>query len=231
MRLLKGAKILNEVVIRAKTLTETDKLEQSYTNGLFKGGISTNFNVGNDPKAMNNRTIFQYLQNKIGGLQIKNAVVGYPSVTWRDDGVYFFLNNIQVDAGDVKDIPMSEFEYVKVYDPASGGMFGVYGGVIAMYTKKSKTGYSSGNKNNTVLTLTGYTPIKEFYSPDYATIVNTDAQPDLRTTLYWNPNIILNKTTREQTIKFYNNDVTRRFKIVIEGMNADSKLIHIEQVY
>jgi hypothetical protein len=79
--------------------------------------------------------------------------------------------------------------------------------------------------------LQGYTPVKEFYSPDYATIINTNTQPDLRTTLYWNPNIITNKTTPEQTIKFYNNDITRRFKIVLEGMNADGKLIHMEKIY
>jgi hypothetical protein len=85
--------------------------------------------------------------------------------------------------------------------------------------------------NSQSITLHGYTPVKEFYSPDYATIVNTHTQPDLRTTLYWNPNIITNKTTPEQTIKFYNNDVTRRFKIVLEGMNDDGKLIHMEKIY
>ena len=216
--------MLSEVLIKGKAVTQADKLEETFTSGLFKGGVSKNFDVGSDPKAMNNRTIFQYLQGKVAGLQIKNAISGYPSVTWRDDNVYFFLNNNQVAAGDIKNIPMSEFEYVKIYDPASGGAFGVFGGVIAIYTKNGKT---NGATNNKTLTLTGYTPLKEFYSPDYAQAVDASGTPDLRATLFWKPNIILDKKKPTQTIRFYNNDVTKRFKVVIEGMNADGKLFHL----
>lgn len=124
---------------------------------------------------------------------------------------------------------MMEVDYIKIYDPAMGGAFGAYGGVISIYTKRGK-GFATDYKSNKMLPLPGYTPVKEFFSPDYATAVNAVTKPDLRTTLYWNPNIIMDKANNEYVIKFYNNDVTRKFRIVLEGINFDGKLVHMEKV-
>ena len=77
--------------------------------------------------------------------------------------------------------------------------------------------------------MMGYSAIKEFYSPDYAVPNERDAYDDMRTTLYWNTSIILDKTRRRLRIKFYNNDITKRFRIVMEGLNAEGKLIHVEK--
>ena len=53
---------------------------------------------------------------------------------------------------------------------------------------------------------------------------------DIRTTLYWNPNIILSPGKRQAVVTFYNNDVSDYFRVVIEGMTSDGRLAHIEQV-
>ncbi len=44
------------------------------------------------------------------------------------------------------------------------------------------------------------------------------------------PNIILSPGKRQATITFYNNDVSDYFRVIIEGMTADGRLAHTEQV-
>ncbi|MDB5129459.1 hypothetical protein [Mucilaginibacter sp.] len=226
---LKNTRELKEVQIKSKGVSQEKKIDKVYTTGVFKDGISTNLMVGDDPRATNYGSLFQYLQGKIPGIRISNPLGDVPSIVWRNDPVAFFLNNFSSSAADIRNTPMMDVEYVKVYDPSMGGAFGAYGGVISVYTKRGK-GFVYNDKNNKMLPLAGYTPVKDFFSPDYATAVNAPSAPDLRTTLYWNPNIILDKGKQEYLIKFYNNDVTRKFKIVLEGMNFDGKLVHIEKV-
>ena len=55
-------------------------------------------------------------------------------------------------------------------------------------------------------------------------------EPDLRSTLYWNPNIFLDKTNSKIKIEYYNNDVSKKLLLTIEGFNAAGKLIHIEKI-
>jgi hypothetical protein len=69
-----------------------------------------------------------------------------------------------------------------------------------------------------------------FYSPQYATGVST-VDSDFRKTLYWNPNIILSKKSKEFIIQFYNNALSKSFKLVIEGVNSNGKLTHIEKIF
>jgi hypothetical protein len=226
---LKNTRQLKEVQIKSIGISQEKKIDKVYTAGVFKDGISTNILVGNDPRATNYGSLFQYLQGKIPGIVIRDPLGDVPSITWRNDPVAFFLNNFSSSAADIRNTPMMDVDYVKIYDPSMGGAFGAYGGVISVYTKRGK-GFSFDDKNNKMLPLPGYTPVKEFFSPDYATAATAVAKPDLRTTLYWNPNIILDNENHEYLIKFYNNDVTRRFKIVLEGMNFDGKLVHIEKV-
>jgi hypothetical protein len=226
---LKNTRQLKEVQIKSKGISQEKKIDKVYTASVFKDGISTNLLVGNDPRATNYGSLFQYLQGKIPGIVIRDPLGDVPSIVWRNDPVAFFLNNFSSSAADIRNTPMMDVEYVKIYDPSMGGAFGAYGGVISVYTKRGK-GFSFDDKNNKMLPLPGYTPVKEFFSPDYATAATAVAKPDLRTTLYWNPNIVMDNEKREYLIKFYNNDVTRKFKIVLEGMNFDGKLVHVEKV-
>ena len=104
------------------------------------------------------------------------------------------------------------------------------GGAIAIYLRKGADMPStpgSGLSNNSV---TGYTPIKQFYVPDYAIINPEDDKQDNRTTLFWAPEIITEPGSNKATITFYNNDVTNAFRVIIEGMTKDGKLTHFEKV-
>ena len=53
---------------------------------------------------------------------------------------------------------------------------------------------------------------------------------DIRTTLYWNPQVTTTVLKNQLKIIFYNNDVSKSFRVIIEGMNKDGQLIHLEQI-
>jgi hypothetical protein len=78
--------------------------------------------------------------------------------------------------------------------------------------------------------IKGYTPAREFYSPHYDNKIVDYQASDFRSTLYWNPKMRLDKSNRKMSFVFYNNDISNKFRIVIEGMNQDGKLCHIDEV-
>ena len=98
-----------------------------------------------------------------------------------------------------------------------------------MYTKKGGDVKNTEVKGLDNLKIAGYSPIKEFYSPDYAVYTPIHDVDDLRTTLFWSPYILLDKKTKRFKFQFYNNDVSRRFRIILEGINEEGKLIHVEK--
>jgi hypothetical protein len=53
---------------------------------------------------------------------------------------------------------------------------------------------------------------------------------DYRSTLYWNPKMRLDKSNRKISFEFFNKDISNKFRVVIEGMNQDGKLCHIDEI-
>ena len=72
----------------------------------------------------------------------------------------------------------------------------------------------------------GYQMPVEFYSPKYDIQKNFEnPNPDLRTTIYWKPNVI---TDNEGNVKldFYTADDSSTYSVIIEGVSNEGKLIH-----
>ena len=78
--------------------------------------------------------------------------------------------------------------------------------------------------------LPGYTLYKEFYNPNYETMIPESIEEDARTTLYWNPFIFTNTKTRTFKIEFYNNDFSKKLRLILEGVNSDGKLARVEKI-
>lgn len=75
--------------------------------------------------------------------------------------------------------------------------------------------------------LLGYQRPIAFYSPKYETKQSQkNPKPDLRTTLYWNPNIHTDKQGNA-SVEFYTADSEASFSVVIEGVTDDGKLIRL----
>ncbi|HXB33866.1 MAG TPA: hypothetical protein VNV35_10605 [Puia sp.] len=229
------AKVLTPVTVKARAPSETEKLDAKYASGMFAGGDAYTFNLLDDVVASAMPDIFTYLQGKVAGLQITtgNGPGGAPSLSWRGGRPTLYLNEMQVDASQLQSIPTTDVAMVKVFRPGSGiGFGGGSGGIIAVYTKKGGDNKSTDPsfKGLPRAPLIGYSMPKEFYSPNYLENNPNNEREDLRTTLYWKPYVMTDRETMRVNIDFFNNDITRKLRVVIEGFNEDGKLTHLETI-
>ncbi len=224
-------KVLATVTVKAPSKSPTEEMDKRYTSGLFSGGDASEFDLVNDPFAHSALDIFQYLQGKVAGLQI-NTTSNPPTLSWRGSTPQLYLDEMETNAAMIENVPVNDVAYVKVFRPPfmGGSAGGGAGGAIAIYSRKGgdeKQAPGKGLSNNTV---SGYTLIRQFYSPDYDTFNEENEKKDLRTTLYWNPSVVTSPGKNKVLLKFYNNDVTESFRVIIEGMTKDGRLAHVEQI-
>lgn len=222
-------KQLAAIVIQAPKKSPEQILDEKYASGLFTGGDGYSFDVSTDPSASASMNVFQYLQGRVAGLQITTNGA-QSSLTWRGGSPGLYLDEMNIDAQGLQNINMTDVAYIKVFRPPFMAFGGSNGG-IAVYTKKG--GPSSSNNDavkamdNTV--LYGYTPIKQFSSPDYSQPVAQDTS-DFRPTIYWQPYVLFDKSTRHIKLDFYNNDITKKYKVVLQGMTADGRWAYKEMI-
>lgn len=214
---------LEEVVVKAKIKDPMLVLDEKYASGLFSGGDALSFDLTNDniPGAFN---VLSYLQGKVAGLQISGSGPQM-SMSWRGGTPSLYLNEMLSNIDMVQSIPITDIAYIKVMRPpffGSGG--GGADGAIAIYTKKGgdvrRNDPSKKGMETTI--LAGYSKFREFYNPTYSKEPSYD--PDIRSTLYWNPYILTNKKTPRFRVEFYNNDFSKKLLVVLEGINADGKM-------
>lgn len=225
----KKVKTLETVTVTGRAKSENEKLDEQYASGLFSGGDANVFNLVNDPAANGYLDIFSYLQGKVAGLQITGGQP--PSLQWRGSSPSLYLNEMQVDASQLQNTPVSDIAMVKVFRPGSGvGFGGGAGGTIAVYTRKgSEKKPDPTIKGLDQARIIGYSPVRQFYSPDYLRNPG-DQTADIRTTLYWNPYVLTERGNSRLNFTFYNNDVTHKIRVVLEGFNELGKLTRVEKI-
>ena len=126
----------------------------------------------------------------------------------------------------VKAIPISDVDKIEVLkSPQNLAVFGIKGanGVIAIYTRRGEANKGSsigtGIIENKVI---GYSKYREFYSPKYTPENVTDKQPDLKTLLYWNPEVKTKNGTAE--LRFFSSDQPGKYNVIVEGIANDGKI-------
>lgn len=224
-----AATTLQEVVVQARPKSKEEIMDEKYTTGLFSGGDSYSFDVMDDPTSFGSIDILTYLQSKVPGLVISGSGQNM-SVTYRGAVPDLYVNESQSNMDMVQTMSVNDVAMIKVFRPPFfGSAGGGGGGAIAIYTKKGNDAQHTNDTNvkgleNTV--LGGYSRFKEFYNPNYEKEPNTST-PDIRTTLYWNPYITTNKQSPRTRIEFFNNDVTKKYRVVLEGVNSEGKMVRI----
>lgn len=236
-------KTLKSVIVKSKsrrTSWQNDplvKLDEKYTSGMFSGGANAfSLDVLHDEKAWTKLDFYTYIRNIVPGLIIGNfnLETGRP-LLYRDLPVLVYIDEHEMTTSDLENLSLSQIAYIKMI-PNFAGRGADPGGrsinpAISVYTRKGDDLIDRSPKETdlNMVKIAGYSPIKEFYSPDYAQ-TNTKAGTDARTTLLWMPYILTDKSNLKVPISFYNNDFTKKLRIVMEGINDEGKMIRIEKI-
>lgn len=228
-------KILEGITIRARTKTPLQALEDRYVTGLFGGMATKTVDLVNTNEFIFHRNIFEYIQGRIAGIQVAKSGLDY-TLYYRQTRTMsamipmtLFLDEIQTDAFAIAVIPGNQIAMIKVFSYFAGAGGNASGGALAVYTKKAEDMKDTPNSSADLFFYNGYSVVKEFYSPDYSQPV-AENKPDNRITLHWQPDIFLSGVKNSIPVRFYNNDRTKSFKIVAEGVTTDGKLLLIEKI-
>ncbi len=247
---IKNAKgvMLEGVTVKAKKKTPIEELEERYTSGLFSSEDHKVIDLTKTKETESYSDIFDYLQSRVPGLSIiepdyesspgampeyklfyrqaaNSSVSSYGPIP-----MILYLNEVQTESNVILTIPAAEIAMVKVFSTFAGATGNGAGGVLAIYTKKGSDLADVMQHTADIAKYNGYSVIKEFYSPNYTVDKSAKAQTDNRITLDWHPDIRINNVNPKIPLTFYNNDRTKSFKIVVEGMTIDGKMLMIEEI-
>ncbi|MEI6050796.1 MAG: MG2 domain-containing protein [Bacteroidota bacterium] len=131
------------------------------------------------------------------------------------------LNGMEVGYEYIESIPINMVEKIYVLCPINGELqWGERGGngVVSILLKSDWSSttitYHSVNKS-----ITGYNEPRIFYSPKHHSSLKADNKPDIRTTLFWEPNIKV-ENNKEVLLNYYNSDNPSKVKVLVEGITT-----------
>lgn len=210
--------------------------DQKYATGPFTKEARTTFDFIKDPPGNKNQSVVDFIRQNVPQVQYSNG--GFVSKknfsiqggqAWP---VTIFLDNNTSNASAVQGLMNADVALIKFYET---GFFGAgtsaSGGTLAIFSKR---GGDDSPKAPTAgdlpfFNVEGFSVAKEMYQPDYGQ-KDLNIPSDHRATLYWNPAVLIDGATRKYSFDFYNNDVTKKYRIVIEGFDASGKLIRLEKI-
>ena len=222
--------------VRAKSKEKV--MEDKYiTNKIFAGGTHTTLDFVNDPPKTNlSQNIFEYLKGRISSVNVSGSLGNYflnfrgaRGIVTGPIPMAIFLDEMEVTTQQASAIRVSEVAMVKVLGTGFVGVSGS-GGALAIYMKKGADMASPTNAYVKSINIEGYSPTKEFFSPDYALAKNNTPDVDNRATIYWDPYLQSDADKRKLIIPFYNSDKAKRLRLVLTGFTADGKLLYVENV-
>ena len=231
--------LLEGITVKIKKKTPIEDLEERYTNGLFAGFFVKTIDLVNTDEKIIQNNIFDYIQSRIAGVNVERTGTNYQlfyqqrrSLMSGPIPMILYLNEIQTPAIFIASIPANQVAMIKVFSSFVGAEGNGAGGVLAIYTKQQSDLTNSLTTSADIFQYKGYSIIKEFYSPDYTNDIVKEkaAGQDKRITLCWQPDIIMDGTIKKVPVHFFNNDRTKSFKVVVEGITEEGKMVLIEKV-
>ncbi len=214
------------------------KMDEKYASGGFTGGATGYaLDVLHDEKAWTKPDIYAYLRNTMPSLLVGNYnLTSGRSLSYNGKSVLVYIDEHEMTYSDLENLSLTQVAYIKLVPsylgsgPEAGGAAGLQP-ALSVYTRKGDDLIDRRPKDKDLglVKVAGYSPNKEFYSPDY-TQNNTTGGTDARTTLLWLPYILTDKLNRKVPITFYNNDFTKKMRVVLEGINDEGKMIRIEKI-
>ncbi|MNR20634.1 TonB-dependent Receptor Plug Domain protein [compost metagenome] len=170
-------------------------------------------------------SLSQYLQGRIAGVQIVN---GQAFARGSQTPMAIMLDGMNLGGEDfnLDDIVVQDIETVEILKSiATTAIYGMQGGsgVIVINTKRGDGARTTNTYTPGLINYLpkGYAMVRTFYSPKYD--VKPESRPDLRTTVFWEPQMISDATGKAK-ISYFNADVPGIYRIVVEGIDINGSL-------
>ena len=139
------------------------------------------------------------------------------------------IDDMIIHEYDIDDIDPYSIERIAVLKGSQAAMLGGdgAGGAIVITTRKGAGIYKDVPKFNIrSITPRGFQRPAEFYAPRYDTQESRESgPPDLRTTIYWNPNVSVTPDGKA-VFDFFTADAPSEYTVLIEGITSDGLIIH-----
>jgi hypothetical protein len=124
-----------------------------------------------------------------------------------------FMLDQQIQMAEVTSVEiLTSMKYTALYGGARGG-------AIIVTTRANEVG--KGKYGIVSFLPKGYDKFRTFYIPKYDQ--KNEQTTDLKSTIYWNPNLLFNKNNKID-LNFYNNDTIGEYRIVLEGVDEFGNL-------
>jgi hypothetical protein len=227
------AKELENVNILSKAMRPVDILNEKYATGIFKTGSRYIIDNITRPEVLaggGRGNVLRFIASRLHRVGLSGG--GFFNITKGGSPIAIFINEFPAAYTELDQLRIEQIAIVKFWDTDPVVVASDYGGgTIVVYTKKyeDESAYKSKPPDAPYFLYNGYSIEKEFYSPDYSISPDKNKGRDLRTTLYWNPKLYTNAGENCIRVNFYNNDVSRKFKIVLEGIDNKGRLIFLEK--
>ncbi len=221
----KNVKLLKEVTITKKKLDNSNQTESL-------AGVGHAFQVLNGSELKAGGSLSDQLTGRLRGVRFVN---GEPLLlsNYGTSGklvlisMKLLVDGMEMDASNINDFTANNIETIEVFRPGNASFYDLSDttGVLAITTKRPKEIDVENvlDSNSLQVSVTGFYKAKEFYSPKYTVNDTLNTGHDLRTTVFWKPDVITDKDGNA-SFSFYNADIKGMYKVVIEGIDENGDI-------
>lgn len=220
--------------ITAERITQKQK-QRKERSFLYNGQPSYRMVLDEVPGATEEYRVIDLLLRLPGVRVVGNQiyVVGGPTSFVADTDPLFVLDGMPVDRESALSLVVRNIEFVDILRGPDATIYGSRGGngVILIYTRKRLDWEQNTTPPPGLLRteLVGYHLAKEF-AVIHTRRPNFTYQPDVRTTLHWNPSLFLsNKEPRKET--FTTSDKKGSYIIVAQGLRKNGTPLFGSKVF
>lgn len=145
-----------------------------------------------------------------------------------DTAMSIVVDGLFMEGENITTIDPLEIETIEVLRSAANlAIYGSQGaaGLIIITTKRGKPNSADVKYAPGIVSYKpqGFYKIREFISPDYSTKKDENNKLDLRSTIYWKPNLVTDENGKT-SFEFYTSDQPGKYRIVIEGLDLEGRL-------
>ena len=211
---------LKEVVVKADKKTKTEKLNNELSSGMFNNINETVIDFVNESQPIEGYTnIMDFLAGRVAGLTVSNGV---PKI--RNSEVAIYWNEMKMTSDNLTSINPRDIAMVKIFKGA-----GLLGNAIAIYSKRGSDAPVDNTPMlpNNLIQIGGYNQSLPYFSnDDYESLYN-DIPNDIRSTLFWNPNLYTAPGENTE-IEYFNNDKPKDYQLTIIGFDEKGNPVYYE---